>query len=623
MLFFVQHFSRVVRIIRRFPAILPMIFLWLLSSPSAYSAERAASVDIAKRSAATSLFREKSYDKAFEVVTEIATKHGCLKARDGKHCVRILLNLGFARLGQGDAAGAEQYFSRAQKIVMRQKNVSPLDAGDCLMGLGESNYLLGRFQKALECYSEALSFFEQRFGRSHPELIPALEGIGGTRYAQNEYERALSVFKRIAQIDLATYGPWHPRVSLSLNNLSDVYYKLGKCDRARPLFERAVWIFKKNQADRLCKQALSKPSTENRLEDLKVIRDRICTVVLGVDAKGALDSGPKVFELLDMPAADKTIEAVERSTDFDSWHVERSPVRDIGFMALDPRLEQKGIIVCLHGLGLHHGAYEKFAEMIIPRAYTVVAIDVRGFGSLSFEKGFDKVDLESGVEDLSALMSIIRSQSPDTPIFLLGESMGGALALQFTARYPDLVDGLVSSVPSGQRFKSRKTGLIVGLKLLEDASKPFAIGKTIVDQASNDEELKEEWLNDPASRLSLSPQELVHFQQFMNHNEQYAREIKTTPVLVLQGFKDHLVRPLGTYALYQELATSEKDMIFVGNSEHLILEEGQAAPEIVNMIAVWLDAHLERKICVLRKTAPKLGKTPLDIEGEGSADTSK
>ncbi|MEZ4533629.1 MAG: alpha/beta fold hydrolase [Cyanobacteriota/Melainabacteria group bacterium] len=93
-------------------------------------------------------------------------------------------------------------------------------------------------------------------------------------------------------------------------------------------------------------------------------------------------------------------------------------------MKIDPTKEQKGLIFCLHGLGLNHASYMEFAKKIAPYGYGVVAIDVRGFGSLSKEKGFDKIDMASGMDDLRAMVSMFRDSNKDSRIFMLGESMG-------------------------------------------------------------------------------------------------------------------------------------------------------------------------------------------------------
>ncbi len=52
-----------------------------------------------------------------------------------------------------------------------------------------------------------------------------------------------------------------------------------------------------------------------------------------------------------------------------------------GWVWLDPTQELKGIIVCVHGLGLTARSFDSFAKQIIESGYSVIAFNVRGFGS--------------------------------------------------------------------------------------------------------------------------------------------------------------------------------------------------------------------------------------------------
>ena len=321
------------------------------------------------------------------------------------------------------------------------------------------------------------------------------------------------------------------------------------------------------------------------------MRQRINASIMGT--KTPPDIPNISYELLKSDQFDPKNQAFKlRPNDFDNWRIPRRRVEETLFVSIDPKVEQKGLIFCLHGLGLHSGSFKDFADKINGSGYGVIAFDVRGFGSFAMEKGLDKLDLNAGLEDLAAALSIIRSHNPNLPVAVLGESMGGALALQLAAKYPEHVNALISAVPSRKRYKAASTGLLVGIKLLEDKKKPIEIGKKLVEQSSSNQGLRDVWLNDPNARFKLSAQELVRFQEFMNQTEKSAKEIKQTPVIIFQGFKDHLVKSEGTIALYGALGTPQKDLVLVGDAEHLIFEEGQAPDDIVRMLAAWLDSHI-------------------------------
>jgi len=259
---------------------------------------------------------------------------------------------------------------------------------------------------------------------------------------------------------------------------------------------------------------------------------------------------------------------------------------------VDPLVPPKAALLCVHGLGLYSGSWAAFGKRMSSLGYPVYAIDVRGFGSWMEAKGHKKVDFTDCLTDVQNTLTAVRRANPGLPVFLVGESMGGAIALRATALYPDLLTGLISAVPAGERFQQKRTDLKVALHMLEGPNRPFNIGTKIIDQATDKPGLREAWEDDPLDRMKLSPRELLQFQRFMNENHDSAKAITDRPVLLLQGCKDRLVKPEGTVELFNELATPDKDLILVASAEHLMLEKKQFTPELISTLANWIDSHM-------------------------------
>lgn len=261
----------------------------------------------------------------------------------------------------------------------------------------------------------------------------------------------------------------------------------------------------------------------------------------------------------------------------------------------NPDKPPRCVLLCIHGLGLYNKSYEDFGKRMSDLGIAVCAIDVRGFGSWMAAKGRESVDFDGCLADVKATLKVLHRVYPHLPIFLVGESMGGAIALRATSMYPELVSGLISSVPAGDRFQQGKTALKVAVHLLSGADKPFNVGEGVIKQATVKPELRDAWLNDPLDRLNISARELVQFQGFMNQNHDSAKAIIDRPVLIVQGCQDKLVKPEGTVELYNELATHEKQLILVPRSEHLIFEANQCPDDVLKVVTDWIDAHLVHK----------------------------
>lgn len=258
----------------------------------------------------------------------------------------------------------------------------------------------------------------------------------------------------------------------------------------------------------------------------------------------------------------------------------------------DPLVKPRMALLCIHGLGLYSGSYNTFGMRMARHGVATYAVDVRGFGSWMKAQGHAEIDFKDCLEDVHTALISIRKANPGLPVYLLGESMGGAIALRAASMYPDLIDGLISSVPSGERFQQKKTDLKVALEFLKGPNKQFDIGNKIVDQATKNDKLRKDWSSDPLDRMDLSAKELMQFQKFMNENHDAAKLVKTIPVLFMQGTEDKLVKPEGTWELFNEVATDRKYFMAVP-SEHLIYEEGQDhtlkfAAEVSNMTSTWM-----------------------------------
>ncbi len=258
---------------------------------------------------------------------------------------------------------------------------------------------------------------------------------------------------------------------------------------------------------------------------------------------------------------------------------------------LNPLGKPKAIILCVHGLGLHSGSYEKFGKAMAPRGYAIYAVDVRGFGSWMAAKGREKCDFKHCTDDIVSTLNVLRMANPGVPVYLLGESMGGAIAMDVAAEQPELINGLISAVPAAERFKSKRTDLKVFLHLLT-GNRKVNVEKSVVDRATEDHALREEWTEDPLGRVELSPHELMQFQSFMNDNHDRAKKIDRMPVLLVQGGKDKLVKAEGTKELFEELKTEDKNLALINGAEHLVYEEGQFSPEVLELTDNWIKQRL-------------------------------
>lgn len=98
--------------------------------------------------------------------------------------------------------------------------------------------------------------------------------------------------------------------------------------------------------------------------------------------------------------------------------------------------EVTGVLVLAHGLGEHARRYDHVAERLGSLGLVVFALDHHGHGR-SGGKRLHAREMSEFTDDLDRLFDIATQAYPGLPVFLLGHSMGGAIALAYALDHQD------------------------------------------------------------------------------------------------------------------------------------------------------------------------------------------
>jgi acylglycerol lipase len=112
-----------------------------------------------------------------------------------------------------------------------------------------------------------------------------------------------------------------------------------------------------------------------------------------------------------------------------------------------PHGRPKAIIVALHGFNDYSKGFAIPAQYLKHYGIAVYAYDQRGFGRApnpGIWPGEDNL-----VRDAANMVAVVKKRYPHTPLYVMGESMGGAVAIAALSRpgFPT-VDGLILSAPA-------------------------------------------------------------------------------------------------------------------------------------------------------------------------------
>jgi acylglycerol lipase len=112
-----------------------------------------------------------------------------------------------------------------------------------------------------------------------------------------------------------------------------------------------------------------------------------------------------------------------------------------------PAESPTGVLLLCHGLGEHSGRYGHVVEALVPAGWAVYGLDLRGHGR-SGGKRAHLVGYADWLADLDAFRRLVVARHDGLPVFLLGHSMGGQIALAYALDHQDDLRGLVLSAPA-------------------------------------------------------------------------------------------------------------------------------------------------------------------------------
>lgn len=109
------------------------------------------------------------------------------------------------------------------------------------------------------------------------------------------------------------------------------------------------------------------------------------------------------------------------------------------FYYSDLSFPNQPVIILLHGLSSNHTTWEGIINVLHEKGYNSVALDLRGHGLSDKSKIKSWYQLPVFSEDLNEIIKAEKIKN----VILVGYSFGGQIAIDFVARYPEFVKGLI------------------------------------------------------------------------------------------------------------------------------------------------------------------------------------
>ncbi|GAA0896108.1 lysophospholipase [Pseudonocardia zijingensis] len=253
-----------------------------------------------------------------------------------------------------------------------------------------------------------------------------------------------------------------------------------------------------------------------------------------------------------------------------------------------PAGDARGVVLICHGLGEHSGRYDTVVEALVPDGWAVYGVDHRGHG----RSGGRRAHLRryaDWLDDLDAFRRTVVARHPGLPVFLLGHSMGGQIALAYALDHQADLAGLVLSAPALANSSVPKpvVGVLRTMGKVVPTWRPVGIDATKI---SKDPAVYAAYRDDPLVHhgrptLRLSSALVGQFEVLPDR----ARDLRI-PVLLQQGALDSLVDPSGFRRLEAACGSPDLTVHWYEGLWHEIYNEPERDLPLGDL-RQWLAAH--------------------------------
>lgn len=247
------------------------------------------------------------------------------------------------------------------------------------------------------------------------------------------------------------------------------------------------------------------------------------------------------------------------------------------------------IIVGLHGMSDYSNAFAMPAPWWAQHGITTYAYDQRSFGRSPGPGIWAGGEIMR--RDLDDFVDVVKARHPGVPVFVLGESMGGAVAMTaFASATPPKADGLILISPAVWSRSEMPFFYRVALWTAAHMLRAWSLsGSGLKIMASDNIEMLRANGRDPLFQKSARSDAVYGLVNLMDAAYQSAPRLNHKPVMFLYGGNDQIIPAEPTKVVVGELGANATIKRYP-NGYHMLLRdldhEGRWAD-----VAHWVTDH--------------------------------
>lgn len=246
------------------------------------------------------------------------------------------------------------------------------------------------------------------------------------------------------------------------------------------------------------------------------------------------------------------------------------------------------VIIGVHGFNDYSNAFSIPGSYLIRYGIACYAYDQRGFGGAP-DKG-----LWSGVDayanDLSSFTALIRNIHPDVPVYIMGESMGGAVAIvTLTGSSPPPIDGVILIAPAVWGRDSMPWYQRLLLAVTSHTMPWLELTGSGLDITPSDNlEMRKSLYYDPNVIKGTRVDAMYGLTNLMDEALAQAEKLRI-PTLIQYGKKDQVIPKEAMLQVMGKMPSSTRKA-FYDQGYHMLLRDMYREKPLID-IAAWVSDH--------------------------------
>jgi alpha-beta hydrolase superfamily lysophospholipase len=249
-------------------------------------------------------------------------------------------------------------------------------------------------------------------------------------------------------------------------------------------------------------------------------------------------------------------------------------------------------LIIVHGLAEYGGRYHDFARRLSTIGFQCIAMDLRGHGQSPGKRAY-VFDIHQFVQDVAILIDKLKSETPQLPIFLFGQSMGGAIAALYAIWHQNELSGLIL-FSAALKIHDNFSPLLQKLSSLIAALFPtLPTLKLDSNLISRDPAVVQTYANDPmiyhGGTLAKTGAEIIKATREIQSQAQRL----TLPLYIAHGSGDKITDPEGSQRVYDLAASADKTLKLYPNLFHELHNEPEKE-QVYSDLMQWLKKHVPK-----------------------------